>query len=236
MLEKEEAANIDLDLDLEQNSDPEQENQSTPPVEEKETIDKTKAYSERLNKDRERIRNEERESIAKTFGFSSWEEYKDSMMDNSLLEKGFDPEQVKPLIKEALQRDPAYIEAMKIKQEKEELEAKIWADEELKKLNSKFGLNIASTNDLGEEVIKLWNSGISLDKAYAAINYEILQNKAVEKARGNKTGKEHLKDIDTGNKTEIRKLSNEEMKYFKLINPNASEDDINNYINRKNNK
>jgi hypothetical protein len=232
MFEEDVAANVDS-FDL---TPPEEiEEQPTSPVEpsvEKE-INSTKAYSERLNKDRERIRQEERDNIANSFGYDNWAEYLKAQTDSSLLEKGLDPEQIRPIIKDAIKNDPDYIEAMKIKQEKEQLEAKIWADDELKRLNEKFSLHIKSVDDLDEDVQNMWKSGISLEKAYAANHYEELRTAALKKSREISDGKSHLKDVNEGNNISAKTISNEQMKYFKALNPNATEDQIKAYINRK---
>ena len=85
----------DKDLFEETSGNPSEEPQTdpVPPTE-----DPTKAYSERLKKDREKIRIEEREALAKEFGYDSYEKFRDAHVDNSLLDKGLDPDTVKPLI------------------------------------------------------------------------------------------------------------------------------------------
>ncbi len=45
--------------------------------------------------------------------------------DDTMLEKGLDPELVKPMIKEFLQQDPDYIAAMEYKKDKEAKEKEI---------------------------------------------------------------------------------------------------------------
>lgn len=45
--------------------------------------------------------------------------------DDTMLEKGLDPELVKPMIKEFLQQDPDYIAAMEYKKNKEAKEKEI---------------------------------------------------------------------------------------------------------------
>ena len=127
-----------------------------------------KAYAERLNKDRERIRSEERERIAQDFGYTSWNEYIDAQTNSKLLDKGLDPDEVRPVIKELIKSDPEYLEAMEYKKREEALKAKIWGEEEVRKLNEKFGTNYITIDELDEETVKLFNQGVSLDKAYAS--------------------------------------------------------------------
>lgn len=109
--------------------------------------DETKAFSERLKK--------EKEKMAKQLGYDSWEDALEKRTNSAMLDKGLDPETVKPLLKEMLKSDPDYVAAMEYKKDKEELEKKIWADNELKKLNDKYGLSLKSIDDLDDEVIKL---------------------------------------------------------------------------------
>lgn len=193
-----------------------------------------KAYAERLNKDRERIRSEERERIAQDFGYTSWNEYIDAQTNSKLLDKGLDPDEVRPVIKELIKSDPEYLEAMEYKKREEALKARIWGEEEVRKLNEKFGTTYTSIDELDEETVKLFNQGISLDKAYASQHYEEIQDSAVKKARIN-SGKDHLKEPNgsTPPPTETRvEVSEAEFRKFKSINPYASDEEIKAYIAR----
>lgn len=152
-----------------------------------------KAYSERLKKDRERIRLEERENLAKSFGYDSWDAYIDASTNNKLLDSGLDPESVRPVLKDLLKNDPEYIEAMKYKAEKEELEKQIFADTSLQTLNKKFGTNFKNVDELDAETVKLWNSGVPLVNAYAANNYASIADSAIRNANmSSDNGKSHL--------------------------------------------
>lgn len=146
-----------------------QESEITTPVINQE-VDQTKAFAKRLKESTEKARIEERENIAKSFGYESWSEYLDAQTNNKILDKGLDPEAIKPMIKELIQNDPDYLDAMAIKKEKENLEKEFFAQTAIKDLNEKFGTKYASVNDLDEETITMWNKGISLEKAYAANN------------------------------------------------------------------
>lgn len=223
-----------LEEDEDGNKEPPAEPKEEPAKEATPPVDKTKEYSERLNKDRARIKQETQAELAKAMGFESWDEMLAKKHDDTMLEKGLDPELVKPMIKEFLQQDPDYIAAMEYKKDKEAKEKEIWAQNELLKLNNKFGLGLTSIEDLDENVIKLWNSGIPLDKAYAAEHYVDLEKLAMKKAIVKGNGKEHLINPGTsGNKTDkVKTLTPEELKMFKQINPYASEEEINKYINK----
>ena len=193
-----------------------------------------KAYAERLNKDRERIRSEERERIAQDFGYNSWEEYREAQTNTKLLDKGLDPDEVRPVLKELIKSDPEYLEAMEYKKREEAMKAKMWGEEEVRKLNSKFGTNFASIDELDSETVKLFNQGISLDKAYASQHYEEIQESAVKKAKIN-SGKDHFKETNgsTPPPTESRvTVTDAEFKKFRSINPYATDEQIKAYIER----
>lgn len=72
-----------------------------------------------------------------------------------MLDRGIDPEDVKPILKDLLKNDPDYIAAMEYKKNREELEKKVWAENELKKINEKFGLSINNIDNLDKNVIDL---------------------------------------------------------------------------------
>ena len=77
----------------------------------------TKAFSERLNK--------EREKMAKQLGYTSWDEALEAKTNTTLVNNGFDPETVKPLLKELMEADPDYRAAMEYKREKEAVEKQV---------------------------------------------------------------------------------------------------------------
>ena len=95
------------------------EDQSTSPVEQ---VDQTKAFATRLKQEKAKAKQEAKEEIAQSFGYASWQEYADAQTNNKLLDNGLDPESVRPVLKDLIKNDPEYLEAMKYKAEKEELE------------------------------------------------------------------------------------------------------------------
>ena len=72
-----------------------------------------------------------------------------------MLDNGLDPDTVRPMLKDLLKNDPDFIALSEYKKNKEELEKKLWAENELKKLNEKFGLSISDINKLDKNVIDL---------------------------------------------------------------------------------
>lgn len=169
------------------------EEQPTSPVE---PVDQTKAFATRLKEEKAKAKQEAKEEIAKSFGYDTWQEYADAQTNNKLLDKGLDPEAVRPVIKDLIKEDPEYIEAMKYKQEKEELEKELFATNSIRELNAKFGTNYKSINELDEGTINDWNKGTPLEKAFAANNYSTLIDMAVKKASSSQdNGKSRLKTV-----------------------------------------
>lgn len=188
--------------------------------------DETKAFSERLKK--------EKEKLAKQLGYDSWEDALEKRTNTALLDQGIDPDTVKPILKDLLKNDPDYIAAMEYKKDKEELEKKLWAETELKKLNDKFGLSISDINQLDKAVIDLWNGGLTLEKAYAAEHYEELRNAAARRGANKQSGKDHLTDPSKGGGADkVKRATAEEIRMFKKFNPGVSDDEIHKFINKK---
>ena len=95
-------------------NDPSPEEPNDPPAD---PPSETKAFSERLKK--------EKEKMAKQLGYNTWEEALEAKTNATLTDKGFDPETIKPVLKELMKSDPDYRAAMEYKKEKEAVEQKI---------------------------------------------------------------------------------------------------------------
>ena len=206
----------------------EEETQSVSPTEQ---VDQTKAFATRLKEEKTKAKNEAKLEIAQSFGYDSWDEYIESQTNNKILENGLDPEVIKPMLQELIKKDPAYVEAMRYKAEKEELAKEKFAEDAIRLLNAEFGTNYSSVNDLDEETIKMWNNGTPLDKAYAANNWKKLQEIAVKKSN-NPTGKEHLKEVGgSRDNKEKREPTKDELRVFKAFG--FSEQQVKNYLNKE---
>ena len=223
---EEQAANVDETPTEEESVE---ETQPTSPVE---PVDQTKAFAKRLKEETEKVRLAERENIAKSFGYNSWSEYTDAQTNNKLLDKGLDPDSVRPVLKDLIREDPDYQEAMKYKAEKEALEKELFATNSIKALNEKFGTAYSSVNELDPETVKMWNEGTPLEKAFAANNWETIRDAAVKKASVPKdNGKSHLKPVaGSGQQTTARELNRDELNAFKMFG--YTEEQVKEYLNR----
>ena len=209
------------------------EQEPTSPVEK---VDQTKAFATRLKEEKAKAKEEAREEIAQSFGYSSWQEYVDNQTNSKLLDKGLDPESVRPVLKDLIKNDPEYIEAMKYKAEKEELEKELFATNAIQALNNKFGTNFKSVNELDKDTIDDWNKGTPLEKAFAANNYTKLIDMAVKKASSVKdNGKGHLVTVTgSSEKSSEKEVTTDEIKVAKAFG--FSEQQLRDYVNKSQNK
>lgn len=224
----------ELAANFEETSTAEEVTQTVPPTEEK-PVDQTKAFAKRLKEEVEKARTSERENIAKSYGYENWEEFNKAQTDSKLLDNGLDPETVRPVLQKLIQSDPDYLEGIRYKQEKQKLEADIWAEQELARMNSKLGTSVKSINELDPQTIELWNNGMSLEKAYVSQHYDELKENTIASTKSAiGSGKEHLSSVSKSPAPGLeREISAEELKIFKRINPDMSEEAIKNYINKK---
>ena len=199
-----------------------------------EKVTETQVFAKRLKEATEKARADEREQIAHSYGYDSWAEYNKAQTDHKLLDNGLDPETVRPVLQDLIKNDPDYLEGMRYREEKIKQEANIWANQELQRLNSKLGLNIASVDDLDPATVKLWNNGMPLEKAYVSEHFDELRNKTIEATKtAIGSGKDHLNNVE-GSTTPPSQtsISDREMRMFKALNPYASDDEIKAYINK----
>ena len=215
----EEAANNEL-------VNPTETNSSDSPTE----IDKTKAFATRLKEEKAKAKLEVQEEIAQSFGYNSWKEYSEAQTNSKLVDKGLDPDEVRPVLQDLIKNDPEYIEAMKYKAEKEELEKELFASNSIQALNNTVGTDYKSVNELDEETIKMWNAGTPLEKAYAANNWSKIAERAVRKTITD-SGKSHLTNATGTNENGTqREVSKDELSVFKMFG--YSEDQVKDYYKK----
>lgn len=197
-------------------------------------ITQTQAFSRRLNEATKKAKAEAvaetRQNIAESFGYESWDEYLKAQQSTAISNKGYEPDEVIPLIKEAMKSDPEYLEAMKYKAEKEELEKTLWAQNALKDLNAEYGTDFKGVDELDDKTIKLWNMGVDLKDAYAANHIDKIVNTRVAQVKIKQSGKDHLAEPKSGAQGEVRNLNDYELKVFKMFNPDATDDEIREFV------
>lgn len=224
----EQAANVDVQDDV---LAQQEEQQPTSPVD---TETQTQAFARRLKEEKSKAKLEARQEIAESFGYNSWQEYVDAQTNNKILDKGMDPDAVKDILKDLIYTNPEYVEAMKYKQEKEELEKEIFASNSIKQLNETYGTNYKSVDELDKQTIDAWNAGTPLVNAYAAYNMSTIIDSAVKKAMSARdNGKSHLKNVSgSSEESKTREVSHDEVRIAKAFG--FSEDQLKDYIKKQN--
>lgn len=223
---EEQAANVDEALETEVSN----ETQPTSPVEQ---IGQTKAFAQRLKQEKAKAKDEAKKEIAESFGYNSWQEYVDAQTNNKIIDKGMDPDAVKDILKDLIYTNPEYVEAMKYKQEKEELEKEIFASNSIEQLNKTYGTNYKSVNELDKQTIDAWNAGTPLVNAYAAYNMSTIIDSAVKKAMAARdSGKSHLKTVSgSSEESKTREISQDELRVAKAFG--LDETKFKEYVNKK---
>lgn len=214
------------------------EKEETPPTtqsgdaEKQKTIENTQAFANRLKDATVKARNEEREKIAKSMGFENYEAMQKSKEETLLKEKGFDPEEVTPIIEELLQKrlaeDPRLKELEELRQKKVEA----WAIKELAELNTLTGGKISKMENVPKNVIELWKEKGSLKAAYLELEGEKLIREMQTSIAGNqsKGSTGHLDSpqgtpLSTSNANK-RPMTQKEKDVYKLFNPNVTDEEL----------
>lgn len=217
------------------------EGQATPPVEETENTPPvtqpteatkeqsnettTQAFSKRLNEDRERT--------AKLMGFESYEEMIKSREDQMLKDKGLDPDDVKPIVDELVEKRLQDDPRMKELEEVRKAKVDAWAKKELAEITELSGGKITTVSQLSQEVVNLWKQKGSLKAAYLEVEGERLIREArlgaaSEQSKGSTA---HL-NSPSGTPTPIgapekRHLTEKEKRVWKVFNENISDEELN---------
>lgn len=208
-------------------------------VEEK--ISKTKAYSERLNKDREKLKLElEKEAqakldaIAKARNFDSWAELEEFDQTEKITGMGIDnPDEFKKMINDLIVSNPIVQEAQKVldKQKKEDQETYIKTQiSEINKLdNSIKTINDLVKLDKYDDFTEKLDKGYSLVDAYKLTYFDKIKNNVVEDVKQNVLtnleSKSHLKNT-AGKGSKDVYVPDEVMATYKKNMPDMTEEEI----------
>ena len=204
------------------------ENGGTADAQNNANVDTTKAFAKRLKESTDKAVSAEREAIAKSLGFASYDEMMKSNMKKMYEDNGLDESTVSPivdkLVEERLKNDPRLkeLEGYKQKQLQE------FAKAELAEVSKLTGGEITQLSQLPKEVIDLWKQTGSLKGAYLQIEGE----KLIAKARNeqSKGSTQHMQQAQgstpPGNGVK-RPLTTDEKKVYKFFNPSVTDDELN---------
>lgn len=191
--------------------------------------DATKSFAKRLAEEKAKFVKEEREIIAKSLGFNSFEELQKNRERKLYEDKGFNPEEVSPLINELVEQkinsDPRMkeLEQLRAKQIEE------FGKKELAEITKLTNGEITKLSQLPKEVIDLWKQKGSLKKAYIELEGEKLIIKNLSEQSKGSTG--HLTNLSgNSNNDTKRHLTDDEKKLWKYFNPSMTDEDLNNKL------
>lgn len=205
--------------------------QDTPPVaeqnDEKKDVTQTQAFAHRLKEEKEKARKEAREEIAAALGYESYEALQKQRENKLLEDKGFDPEQVSPLVdelvKKRLEEDPRMQELAEFKKQ----QAQEFAKRELSEISKLTGVQYTSLDQLPQDVIESWKKTGNLKQSYISLHGEELIMRA--RSANQRGTTEHLQNpagqAPTG--TSKRPLTEDEKKVWRFFNPSMSEEELN---------
>ena len=189
--------------------------------------EETKAFAKRLKESTDKAVTAEREAIAKTMGFASYDEMVKSRQNKLIEEQGLDPEQVSPvveeLVKQRLNDDPRMKELETYRRQRIEEFGK----RELAEITSLTGGEITKLSQLPREVIDLWKTEGSLKSAYMKLEGEKLINKIRSEQSKGSTSHLNSPSGTTGTPDNKRPLTAEEKELWKFFNPSMTEEELN---------
>ena len=191
-----------------------------------EKTETTKAFAKRLKESTDKARLEERETIAKSLGYESYDALQKERQNKLLEEKGLDPNDVSPivdkLVKEKLDSDPR----MKELAEYRKKQVAEFGKKELSELTKLTNGEISKFEDVPADVIERWKTKGSLKAAYLELHGEELIYKArSEQSRGST---DHLQTItgSSSEKSNTRPLTAEERANYKFFNPSMTDEEL----------
>ena len=189
-------------------------------------IDKTKAFAKRLKESTDKARHEEREEIAKSLGYTSYDELIKSRENKVLEDKGLDPTQaseaIDELVKQRIENDPRIKELEEFRKQR----VKEFGEKELAEISKLTNGEITKFSQLSKDVIDLWTKKGSLKAAYLELEGEKLITKIrSEQSKGSTT---HLvSPSGTKSDTTKRLLTADEKKVWRQFNPRMTEEELN---------
>lgn len=209
-----------------QTTEPQKETSTEPKKEEAGEVDKTKAFAKRLKESTDKARQEERDAIAKSLGYESYEDLQKKREKKIIEEKGLDPEQaseaIDEIVKKRLDDDPRMKELEELKKQR----VKEFGEKELAEISKLTNGEITKFSQLSKEVIDLWTKKGSLKAAYMELEGEKLINKI--RGEQSKGSTSHLANPSgTSGEQTKRSLTDQEKAIWKRFNPHMTEEELN---------
>ena len=193
------------------------------------SVTETQAFAHRLREATSKARNDERENIAKSFGYANFAEMQTAREQSLLRDKGLDPEDATPVIEEIVKRRLAEDPRLK---EFEQERQKSWAKKEFDELKELTGGKISKMDDVPKEVLELWKTKGSLKGAYIELFGEQLIREmqtgvASEQSRGSTSHLNAPQGTPTSpSNANKRPFTQKEREIYKLFNPDVTDEEL----------
>ena len=189
-------------------------------------VEHTKAFAKRLRESTEKARNEEREAIAKNFGYVSYEAMMQERQQQLIKDKGLDPEDVSPIVEELVKQrindDPRMKELESFRKQN----IAQYAQSELKQISELTGGQITRLDQLPKSVIDAWRQKGSLISAYMELEGVNLVNRIRSEQSKGTTSHMATPGANTPPPSNTRPLNDDEKRMWRLFNPNITEEEL----------
>ena len=202
------------------------ENTSEQPKDENKSIDTTQAFAKRLKESTDKARREERDAIAKSLGYESYADLEKQRENKFLEDKGFDPEQLSPVVDEIVKKRMDNDPRMKELEELRKKQVEEFGKRELAEITKLTDGEITSLAQLPKEVIDLWKQKGSLKSAYMELEGE----KLITKIRSEQSkGTTHHLQNPSGKTSQPNKrpLTDREKSVWKQFHPYMTDEELN---------
>lgn len=190
-------------------------------------VEQTKAFARRLKESTDKARSEEREAIAKSFGFESYDAMIKSRESELIKDKGFDPEEISPiveeLVKQRINADPRMEELENLRKQN----IAQYGKKELAEISKLTNGQITRFDQLPRNVIDLWKQKGSLKSAYLELEGENLISKLRNEQSKGSTSHMNTPNGNSQTPSNKRPLTSEEKQMWRLFNPNISDEELN---------
>lgn len=190
-------------------------------------IEQTKAFAKRLRESTDKARNEEREAIAKSFGYESYEAMMRERQQQLIKDKGLDPEDVSPIVEELVKQrindDPRMKELESFRKQN----IAQYAKSELKQISDLTGGQITRLDQLPKAVIDTWRQKGSLLTAYMEHEGVNLVNRIRSEQSKGTTNHMATPSASTPPPSNTRPLNDDEKRMWKLFNPGITDEELN---------
>lgn len=191
-----------------------------------ENVETSKVFAKRLREKTEKAVAEERDKIAKDLGYENYADMQKHRESKILEDSGLNPDDVSPvvdkIIEERLKNDPRMKELDGYRQR----QMQEFAKKELEEIKELTGGTITSMDQIPADVLEDWKKTGSLKKSYISLHGEELIVQARKSVPKPSTSHLQSPSGSPPAPTDVRPLTAEEKKIWKIFNPRMSDEEL----------